>query len=241
MYTHTHTHTHTAPPQFIQNNNNTAAVEIRQGGPIELDCSAVGAPEPNYTWTVPPGSNRLAVTGPILRIPFTNAGDMGMYRCNASNKLGAVQRTFNVNVYSKSAQLHFVKLHTTCGSACFLFSFTLGSADPLASFPGLPRFFCSAVCVQYNTRKQKSAKCSESFPIFRTLPLPCIILTANRIKNKKKKTGAAGNKTSSQDRQALPFLEPVLLNFIRVLLVFIADLPASFPLTAASRIKACSM
>ena len=157
-------------PQFIQNNNNTAAVEIRQGGPIELDCSAVGAPEPNYTWTVPPGSNRLAVTGPILRIPFTNAGDMGMYRCNASNKLGAVQRTFNVNVYSKSVQLHSVKFHTTTDSVCFLFSFTLGSADPLASFPGSPPFFVLQFVfsiIHGSRRAQNAPRPSRFFTLFR--------------------------------------------------------------------------
>ena len=37
----------------------------------------------------------------------------------------------------------------------------LALATTLASFPGLPRFFVLWFCVQYNTRKWKSAKNGE--------------------------------------------------------------------------------
>ena len=60
-------------------------------------------------------------------------------------------------------------------------------SSDLASFPGLPHFR-SSVCVQYNTRKRKSTK-----NIFHTLPLPCIILNANR----RTKMGRPGYEASS--------------------------------------------
>ena len=71
---------------------------------MDLDCSAAGAPQPNYTWTIPPGSSggqgSIAI-GPVLRIPFSDTRDMGTYRCNASNEFGAVQRTFVVTVFGE--------------------------------------------------------------------------------------------------------------------------------------------
>ena len=71
---------------------------------VDLDCTAAGAPQPNYTWTIPPGSSGgqgSVSIGPILRIPFSDTRDMGTYRCNATNEFGAVQRTFNVTVFGE--------------------------------------------------------------------------------------------------------------------------------------------
>ena len=46
-----------------------------------------------------------------------------------------------------------------------------GGGNGLASFPGLPRFFCSSVSVDNNTRMWKGGK-------KRALPHPCIIRAA---------------------------------------------------------------
>ena len=40
-----------------------------------------------------------------------------------------------------------------------------------------------------STRHHSHDRCSQAFPVFRTLPLPCTILNANRRTNKK--TGEA--------------------------------------------------
>jgi len=56
-----------------------------------------------------------------------------------------------------------------CQSLCMSVLSCIEVADSIkmvASFPGLPRFFCSSVCVQYNTRKRKSVKNGEGLVSF---------------------------------------------------------------------------
>ena len=71
---------------------------------MDLDCSAAGAPSPNYTWVAPPTSSTAggpANRGPILRIPFTETSDSGLYACTVSNGIGEINRTLNLTVVGK--------------------------------------------------------------------------------------------------------------------------------------------
>jgi len=76
--------------------------------------------------------------------------------------LGSVQHNRPFAILSKffTKMTHFLFLSLFCHHPCALIGLCT-SALMLASFPGLPRFFCSSVFVQYNTRKRKSAKNGE--------------------------------------------------------------------------------
>ena len=54
-------------------------------------------------------------------------------------------------------ELHDLKRKLLAAPA---FQFNADKGDVVASFPGLPRFR-SSVCIQYNTRRQKSVKNGE--------------------------------------------------------------------------------
>ncbi len=77
------------------------AVTINQGDSADLDCSAVGAPQPNYTWAVPPNSTaaeRATNRGPILEISSSSTRDLGLYKCVVDNGVGNISRGFEVTV-----------------------------------------------------------------------------------------------------------------------------------------------
>ena len=84
--------------------NHDPTVVVQKGQSIDLDCSAAGAPSPNYTWTVPPDSS--AAQGPvnqrpILSISLVDTADAGMYSCVVDNGIGQLMRVFNLTVIGK--------------------------------------------------------------------------------------------------------------------------------------------
>ena len=87
-----------AVPQFVDPN-----VELDLVRPfghfVNLDCSAVGAPSPNYTWTVPPNSH--SAQSPVqnkarLTALLGDASDVGEYTCAVDNGVSTITRTFTI-------------------------------------------------------------------------------------------------------------------------------------------------
>lgn len=74
------------------------------GESTSLDCLATGAPLPNVTWSVPPGSN--LGRGPVqpnftLDVQFSDGADAGEYSCTISNGVGNVTRDFTLKLASE--------------------------------------------------------------------------------------------------------------------------------------------
>ena len=92
----------TDPPEFDRVSDNQTAVE---GDPsITLECTAIGEPPPNITWT------RVLDNGSDSSVLFTgeqfvldsSRSSIGIYRCTASNGIGtAPSRTIAVDVNCK--------------------------------------------------------------------------------------------------------------------------------------------
>ena len=89
-------------PEFDRVSDNQTAVE---GGPgITLECTAIGEPPPNITWT------RVLHNGSDSNVLFTgeqfdldsNRSSIGIYRCTAFNGIGsAPSHTIAVDVRCK--------------------------------------------------------------------------------------------------------------------------------------------
>ena len=74
------------------------------GESISLDCTAAGAPFPNYTWSVPPNSQIAQgplFDGPILDVQLSDPSDAGQYTCTVTNGVGTITRVFTLNVASE--------------------------------------------------------------------------------------------------------------------------------------------
>ena len=61
----------------------------------------MGAPYPNYTWSVPPNSH--SAQGPVhreavLSVLFSDASDVGQYTCTVSNGVGTITKQFILNI-----------------------------------------------------------------------------------------------------------------------------------------------
>lgn len=72
-------------------------VSIRAGDSLRLGCQALGNPAPVYWWrppSRPPGSSH----GAELVVPSATWADGGLYTCTASNSMGNVTLTFQVEV-----------------------------------------------------------------------------------------------------------------------------------------------
>ncbi|KAM9363758.1 vascular cell adhesion protein 1-like [Symphorus nematophorus] len=98
------------PPPVVRSGNITATVQhkpqfisqppsqiaIKEGDPLQLNCSAVGDPSPSYAWTVP--FPRALPSGEILTIDSVSPLDGGQYTCTVSNNMGTLKAKFNVFV-----------------------------------------------------------------------------------------------------------------------------------------------
>ncbi|KAM7394585.1 hypothetical protein PAMP_021376 [Pampus punctatissimus] len=81
----------------LQVSSHPDPITVTRGYPLHLNCSAVGNPNPSYTWMLP--SDSLSSTkSNILTIESVAWEDKGQYVCYASNDVNNVTVTFNVEV-----------------------------------------------------------------------------------------------------------------------------------------------
>lgn len=92
-------HQCTDKPRLVASSN-PDPVDVHEGNPLELNCSAVGQPSPSYTWTLPKGVTSHT-TDSVLTIKSTTTEDKGEYTCTVNNSVGSVTVSFNVNVQGK--------------------------------------------------------------------------------------------------------------------------------------------
>ena len=90
------------PPEF---NSVSDDQDVVEGGPsIRLECTAIGEPLPNITWTRVLDSSSdsdVLITGDELVLD-NNRNSTGTYRCTAYNGIGtAPNRTIAVDVICK--------------------------------------------------------------------------------------------------------------------------------------------
>ncbi|XP_061431384.1 LOW QUALITY PROTEIN: immunoglobulin superfamily member 10-like [Lethenteron reissneri] len=87
-------------------------LSVLVGGDLGLPCRALGSPDPSVVWVFPDGSvsvdlpsrgERSATVNGTLNIKGIGAGDGGLYRCVAMNRLGAKVLSVNVTVASPDA------------------------------------------------------------------------------------------------------------------------------------------
>ncbi|XP_072347420.1 vascular cell adhesion protein 1-like [Scyliorhinus torazame] len=72
-------------------------VYFPNGGNIVLTCDSRGNPQPNVTWEYPV-QNNVEITSRILYISVATTKNNGIYKCTATNKLGADETIVNVKI-----------------------------------------------------------------------------------------------------------------------------------------------
>lgn len=91
-------------PQFVLNLLTDAPLnvlaeksltDIKEGESVTLTCSAIGRPDPTFTWRKD-GVHRGS--GPKLTFQSIRDSDSGEYRCEAKNEHGTKSNTVSINV-----------------------------------------------------------------------------------------------------------------------------------------------
>lgn len=72
-------------------------ITVTEGEPLQLDCSAVGNPEPSYNW-ISPSSNSSSSVESVFMIVSVTPADEGQYTCIVRNYVGTTSVEFNVTV-----------------------------------------------------------------------------------------------------------------------------------------------
>lgn len=72
-------------------------ITVTEGEPLQLDCSAVGNPEPSYNW-ISPSSNSSSSVESVFMIGSVTPADEGQYTCIVRNDVGTTSVEFNVTV-----------------------------------------------------------------------------------------------------------------------------------------------
>lgn len=72
-------------------------ITVTEGEPLQLDCSAVGNPEPSYIWSSP-SSNSSSSVESVFMIGSVTPADEGQYTCIVRNDVGTTSVEFNVTV-----------------------------------------------------------------------------------------------------------------------------------------------
>lgn len=72
-------------------------ITVTEGEPLQLDCSAVGNPEPSYIWSSP-SSNSSSSVESVFMIGSVTPADEGQYTCTVYNYVGTTSVEFNVTV-----------------------------------------------------------------------------------------------------------------------------------------------
>ncbi|KAK2817332.1 hypothetical protein Q5P01_025523 [Channa striata] len=78
------------------------SITIKEGSPLKLNCSAVGNPQPKFTWTFP-AEKKSTINGSVLTVASVTSADKGQFTCTASNSLGNQTVTFKVDVQRLSS------------------------------------------------------------------------------------------------------------------------------------------
>ncbi|CAI8027625.1 Neural cell adhesion molecule 1 [Geodia barretti] len=87
-------------PQFVKDDVELNII-LAFGEAASLDCTAVGAPAPNITWSVPLNSqlsHSEALSGSVLDVRLSDGADAGQYKCTAQNEAGQVTRIFTLKL-----------------------------------------------------------------------------------------------------------------------------------------------
>lgn len=83
-------------PRLISTSS-PGTITVIQGYPLELNCSAVGKPNPLYMWTRLDNARFFSNTS-VYSIEYVSFDDEGLYSCTVSNSMGTVTVNFNVEV-----------------------------------------------------------------------------------------------------------------------------------------------
>lgn len=78
--------------------------EVRLGGTLDLKCSSMGGPRPDYSWIYYQMANVMEKTEDgVSHLIIKNATglNMGSYTCHAGNQEGNVSKTVRVTVKGK--------------------------------------------------------------------------------------------------------------------------------------------
>uniref|UniRef100_A0A182NT43 Ig-like domain-containing protein n=1 Tax=Anopheles dirus TaxID=7168 RepID=A0A182NT43_9DIPT len=83
--------------------NETLVVELTS--PLRLECDVIGTPDPKIIWlkdgipVVPEeGSNRVQLNRTTFIFEYLREKESGMYECHAENKIGRIEKYWNVDV-----------------------------------------------------------------------------------------------------------------------------------------------
>ncbi|XP_017286846.1 intercellular adhesion molecule 1 isoform X2 [Kryptolebias marmoratus] len=82
------------PELLVSENPDT--IQVTEGNPLYLNCSAEGNPAPSYTWALPYSGS--CHNGSVFTVQSVGFEHEGTYNCTVSNTVGTVWKTFNVDV-----------------------------------------------------------------------------------------------------------------------------------------------
>lgn len=72
---------------------------FHEGDSVQLNCKALGNPNPSYSWTKGNNSEEIIVDNETLIINNANISDGGLYTCDTGNSIDG-------NVYSESLSIY---------------------------------------------------------------------------------------------------------------------------------------
>ncbi|XP_029950227.1 intercellular adhesion molecule 3 [Salarias fasciatus] len=110
---------------YLEGTASPQPITLIKGSPLHLNCSAVGNPQPSYSWTLPSGHS-ASHNGNVLTVSAVGYEHAGKYVCNVTGNSKAATVEFSVDVQADITPYIIIGVVVgvllLCAGAIFTFS-----------------------------------------------------------------------------------------------------------------------